>query len=125
MIDFSNFSDVQVAAMLSNASLTSIHPEILAHLASKATATKAPVKTPKKVTKSKTKVAAKPSTEKEYKVDADKVEGEINQYVGATSYSAGYLRLKPKNKNGVVILRKADIAALEAFIATNRDRFTD
>lgn len=127
MIDFSNFSDVQLATMLGKPELQTIHPEILAHLASKATAVVAPTvkKTPKKVTKSRVKTAAKPSTEKEYKVDSDKVEGEINQYVGATSYSAGYLRLKPKNKNGVVILRKADIAALEAFIATNRDRFTD
>ena len=124
MIDFSNFSDVQLAAMLSNESLATIHPEIVAHLASPETVSKT---TPKKTAKkqpTKVKVASKP-TEKEYKVDANKVESDINQYITATSYSAGYLRLKPKNKNGVVILRKADIAVLEAFIKANRSRFSD
>jgi hypothetical protein len=124
MIDFSNFSHVQLVAMLSNENLSTIHPEIVAHLASPQTASKS---TPKKTTKkqpTKVKVASKP-TEKEYKVDANKVESDLNQYITATSYSAGYLRLKPKNKNGVVILRKADIAALEAFIKANRSRFSD
>ena len=96
---------------------------IVAHLSGVPTKT-TPQSTPKRAPKAKASPKAKPA-EKEYKVDADKVEAEINQYVGATSYSAGYLRLKPKNKNGVVILRAADIVALEAFIAENRDRFTD
>ena len=124
-IDFSKFSHVQLVAMLSNDSLASIHPQIVAYLASPKTASKPTAKkTAKKPAK---KVAAKVTTptEKEYKVDENKVESELNQYVTATSYSAGYLRLKPKNKNGVVILRKADIAALEAFIKANRSRFSD
>ena len=120
-IDFSKFSHVQLVAMLSNDSLASIHPQIVAYLAQPKTASKP---TAKKTAK---KPAAKASTptEKEYKVDENKVESDLNQYVTATSYSAGYLRLKPKNKNGVVILRKSDIAALEAFIKTNRSRFSD
>ena len=123
-IDFSKFSHVQLVAMLSNDSLASIHPQIVAHLASPKTSSKP---TAKKTTKKPAKkVAAKVTpTEKEYKVDENKVESDLNQYVTATSYSAGYLRLKPKNKNGVVILRKADIAALEAFIKANRSRFSD
>ena len=123
-IDFSNFSHVQLVAMLSKPELATIHPEIVAHLASPQTASKP---SPKKATKKPAKkVTAKVTpTEKEYKVDENKVESDLNQYVTATSYSAGYLRLKPKNKNGVVILRKADIAALEAFIKANRSRFSD
>ena len=123
-IDFSKFSQVQLVAMLSNDSLASIHPQIVAYLAQPKTASKPTAKkTAKKPAK---KVAAKVTpTEKEYKVDENKVESDLNQYVTATSYSAGYLRLKPKNKNGVVILRKADIAALEAFIKANRSRFSD
>ena len=123
-IDFSKFSHVQLVAMLSNDSLASIHPQIVAYLAQPKTASKT---TAKKTTKKPAKkVAAKVTpTEKEYKVDENKVESDLNQYVTATSYSAGYLRLKPKNKNGVVILRKADIAALEAFIKANRSRFSD
>ena len=123
-IDFSKFSQVQLVAMLSNDSLASIHPQIVAYLAQPKTASKP---TAKKTTKKPAKkVAAKVTpTEKEYTVDENKVESDLNQYVTATSYSAGYLRLKPKNKNGVVILRKADIAALEAFIKANRSRFSD
>ena len=117
------FTKTQLNKMLESPTLVDYHPMIVAHLSGVPTKT-APQSTPKKAPKAKASPKAKPA-EKEYKVDADKVEAEINQYVGATSYSAGYLRLKPKNKNGVVILRAADIVALEAFIAENRDRFTD
>ena len=112
------FTKTQLNKMLESPTLVDYHPMIVAHLSGVPTKT-APQSTPKKAPKAKASPKAKPA-EKEYKVDADK-----NQYVGATSYSAGYLRLKPKNKNGVVILRAADIVALEAFIAENRDRFTD
>lgn len=127
MIDFSKFSNDQLTTMLKNPALETVHGEIVAYLASVNTASKPSAKkAPKK--SAKTKAAAKvtpKSNEKEYKVDENKVESDLNQYVTATSYSAGYLRLKPKNKNGVVILRKADIAALEAFIKANRSRFSD
>ena len=121
MIDFSNFSTVQLNAMLKNPALDSVHGDIVAYLAAVPAKSK-----PKAKTAAKKTAKVTPNTnDKEYKVDENKVESDLNQYVTATSYSAGYLRLKPKNKNGVVILRKADIAALEAFIKANRSRFSD
>ena len=123
MIDFSNFSTVQLNAMLKNPALESVHGDIVSYLAS--IPSKSKPKTKAKTSAKKTAKVTPKSNEKEYKVDENKVESDLNQYVTATSYSAGYLRLKPKNKNGVVILRKAEIAALEAFIKANRSRFSD
>ena len=51
------------------------------------------------------------------------MEEDINNYVSGAVYSKGYLRLKPKNRNGVVMFYKEDISALEAFIKTHRKKF--
>jgi len=113
------FTKAQLSKMLDNPALADFHPAIVAHISGVPAA--APKSTPKKSPKVKAKT--KPA-EKEYSVDEGKVETEIG-YTNVSSYSAGYLRLKPKNKNGVVILRASEIKALEAFISANRDRFTD
>lgn len=114
------FSKAQLSKMLDNPALADFHPSIVAHISG--VPSSAPKSTPKKAPKTKAKT--KPKAEKTYSVDEGKVETEIG-YCTASSYSAGYLRLKPKNKNGVVILRASEIKALEAFIEANRDRFTD
>ena len=116
------FSKAQLNKMLDNPALADFHPVIVAHLSGVATAQPKAKATPK--AKAAPKAKAKAKAEKTYQVDEGKVETEIG-YCTASSYSAGYLRLKPKNKNGVVILRATEIKQLEAFIEANRDRFTD
>ena len=120
------FSKAQLNKMLDNPALADFHPVIVAHLSGVATAPPKAKATPKAkaAPKAKAKVKPKAKAEKTYQVDEGKVEAEIG-YCTASSYSAGYLRLKPKNKNGVVILRATEIKQLEAFIEANRDRFTD
>lgn len=113
------FTKAQLSKMLDNPALADFHPSIVAHISG------VPATTPKSTPKKSPKVKAKTKpAEKEYSVDEGKVETEIG-YTNVSSYSAGYLRLKPKNKNGVVILRASEIKQLEAFISANRDRFTD
>ena len=111
-MDFSKFTPDTLATMLATPALKAHHDGIVAHLESLPTGTPAPKSTPKPK-----------KAEKTYTVDEGKVEEDINNYVSGAVYSKGYLRLKPKNRNGVVMFYKEDIAALEAFIKANRKKF--
>ena len=113
-MDFSNFTPETLATMLATPALKAHHAGIIAHLESLPAGKAAP----------KSKSTPKPKkAEKTYTVDEGKIEEDINSYVQGAVYSKGYLRLKPKNRNGVVMFYKEDIAVLEAFIKANRKKF--